>query len=392
MIFLPSLCLITKNIGLIIAGLIGFGFIIGFHELGHFLFCKVFGVRTPSFSIGFGPKLISKKIGDTEFSLSAIPMGGYVEIAGASEVGQGEQKEAYAHDEHSFATKPWYQKTLILLGGILFNLLFAYVAVSLIFLTGAPKAEFLYPLNASSVVSSVEPESPAAHSGIKVGDTLIEINGITIPQENSERHAQNMVTALKSVRDNAGKHIDIMVVRDGNRVQTPLEVGVKDVLGKPTGYLGVRFIPQELPAFSLIESVKQGIKVTNGWILMTVSAFTHMFKSRDMSQVGGPISIFSATMQGAGQGVKIFLLLLALISVNLAVLNLIPVPILDGGQLLFYTIEAIIGRQLPIKIKEYIHIACWVAFMLLIVVLSAKDIGRIATPYLDHLRTFLGMK
>ena len=87
-------------------GILGIGFLIGFHELGHFLFCKLFRVSTPSFSIGIGPRILKKKIGSTEFSLSAIPMGGYVEIAGAAEVGQGEQKEAYRDDEYSFARKP----------------------------------------------------------------------------------------------------------------------------------------------------------------------------------------------------------------------------------------------------------------------------------------------
>ncbi len=115
-------------------GIIGLGFIIAFHELGHFLFCKAFNIRVPSFSIGFGPKLFSKKIGGTEFSLSAIPLGGYVEIAGSAEVGQGEQKEAHANDEGSFARKPYYQKLLVMLGGIAFNILFAYVVLSLLFM------------------------------------------------------------------------------------------------------------------------------------------------------------------------------------------------------------------------------------------------------------------
>src|SRR5579872_2199524 len=101
MALLKPLLFISQNICFFVAGLFGVGFIIGFHELGHFLFCKLFNIRTPSFSIGFGPKLISKKIGETEFSLSAIPLGGYVEIAGAAEVGQGEQKDAQATDEHS---------------------------------------------------------------------------------------------------------------------------------------------------------------------------------------------------------------------------------------------------------------------------------------------------
>ena len=111
--------------GVAIAGL---GFLIAIHEMGHFLFAKLFGISTPTFSIGFGPQLISKKIGETTFSLSAIPLGGYVEIAGLAEVGQGEQGEAGRTDKRSFASKPYWQKMLVMLGGIGVNLGFAYVA------------------------------------------------------------------------------------------------------------------------------------------------------------------------------------------------------------------------------------------------------------------------
>src|SRR5688572_16061618 len=102
-----------------LAALLGISFIIALHEMGHFLFCKLFKVSTPSFSIGFGPRLISKKVGTTDFIISAIPLGGYVEIAGNAEVGQGNQQEAARLDEYSFSVKPWYQKFLIMIGGIL---------------------------------------------------------------------------------------------------------------------------------------------------------------------------------------------------------------------------------------------------------------------------------
>src|SRR5437762_6660366 len=137
-----------QNIFFILIGCFGMGFVIAFHELGHFLFARMFKIRVPSFSIGFGPKVISKKIGETEFSFSAIPFGGYVEIAGAAEVGQGEQKEAHASDKYSFAVKPYYQKLFVMVGGILFNLLLAYVFIISVFFMGIPKSELLYPLNA----------------------------------------------------------------------------------------------------------------------------------------------------------------------------------------------------------------------------------------------------
>ena len=101
---------LLHHLSLIIVGIAGIGFLIGFHELGHFVFCKLFRIRTPSFSIGMGPRIIKKKIGETEFALSLLPLGGYVEIAGAAEMGQGDQKDAQSTDAHSFSSKPYYQK------------------------------------------------------------------------------------------------------------------------------------------------------------------------------------------------------------------------------------------------------------------------------------------
>ena len=127
--FSDQLLSLAQSLFFIIIGIMGIGFLIGFHEFGHFIFCKIFHIRTPSFSIGMGPRIFKKKIGETEFALSLLPLGGYVEIAGAAEVGQGEQKEAYSTDQNSFASKPYYQKMLVMAGGIVFNLMFAYAAL-----------------------------------------------------------------------------------------------------------------------------------------------------------------------------------------------------------------------------------------------------------------------
>src|SRR5271170_7782292 len=163
------------NIIFIFPALIGVGFLIGFHELGHFLFCKLFNIHTPSFSIGFGPKLISTRIGDTDFSLSAIPLGGYVEIAGAAEVGQGEQEHAYSSDERSFARKPYYQKMLVMFGGIMFNLIFAYTAFIFLCSFGLPATV--------PTIGTVQADSAAARAGLQSGDTIIAIDDFMVGNE-----------------------------------------------------------------------------------------------------------------------------------------------------------------------------------------------------------------
>src|SRR3990170_5451868 len=172
MMVLHSVSIFSHNAILWFAGIFGIGFLIGLHEFGHFLFCKIFYVKTPSFSIGLGPRLIEKKIGDTVFTLSAIPFGGYVEIAGTSEVGQGEQKEAKSRDQYSFAVKPYWQKMLILAGGIIFNTIFAYATFIILCSLGVPKTPLFYPLNAKEVIQQVIPGSPAASHDFQPGDKI----------------------------------------------------------------------------------------------------------------------------------------------------------------------------------------------------------------------------
>ncbi len=356
-----------------IIGILGIGLLIGVHELGHFLFAKLFNVYTPSFSIGFGPRIFSKKIGSTVFSLSAIPLGGYVEVAGMAEVGQGEQKEAYSSGEDSFAVKPFYQKMLILFGGILFNLLFAYFSLSLLFMLGAPKTDLLYPLDIAEeqpVIRIIRPGSAADRAGLQVGDEILSINEQTFGEDVEKlnsitRSLPGQEAALLIKRGNTEQIINITL--DSAEI---IEDGIKKEVGTP----GVRYEIKTVPEFGFFESIKQGIRATNIYIAIVLYSFKNMFVKRDITGVGGPVMVITETIKGAQKGFKIFLLFLAVISINLAILNLIPLPILDGGQIMFVTIEALIGRQLP-KLREYIHMISWVLVLGLVIYLTLKDVG-----------------
>lgn len=346
----------------IIVGIMGIGFLIGFHELGHFIFCKIFHIRTPSFSIGMGPRIVKKKIGETEFALSLLPLGGYVEIAGSAEVGQGDQKEAKAVDEGSFAVKPYYQKMLVMAGGILFNFLFAYFALSALYYMGMPKTPLLYPLHASSVISTIEPETPAAQYKLQPNDKILAI-------DNKPVHNASEIIAF--IKDLPNKSAQFLVERNGEQKTVKVTLGSREVNKATSGFLGVEFA---IPRFGLIESIKNGITATNYLISHIVGAFKNIFVAREFDNLGGPLMVISQTIKGAERGFKIFLLLLAFISINLAILNIIPLPIMDGGQALFYTIEAIMRRPLNEKVREYIHYATWILLLILVVYLSIKDV------------------
>lgn len=368
--------LFTSSQGLMlgITGILGIAFLIFIHECGHFIMCKVFGVRTPSFSIGFGPKLLTKKIGNTEFSISAIPFGGYVEIAGSAEVGQGDQKEAFARDEGSFAVRPFYQKFCIMIGGILFNLIFAYLVLIFVFAVGLPKSEFLYPLNAIPKIETVEKESPAAKAGLQVGDRIISVNETQLNNDTPK--------LLEILRDNPGKTLSLVTERNNVKESIQVTLDSKTVYGKTIGYLGTSFSMVDVPGSNIFQALKQGINITNRYIMATMYMFKYICTKRDTTGVGGPVMIIQQTAQGAAKGLKAFMLLLAIISINLAILNLIPLPIFDGGQILIYGIEAIMGRSLPDKARLAINLTSWGLMMLLFVYITIKDIWRIIAQYL----------
>jgi RIP metalloprotease RseP len=158
-------------------------------------------------------------------------------------------------------------------------------------------------------------------------------------------------------------------------------IGSRQFPGKTVGSLGVTFTMTELPGYSAFESLKWGTYLTNRYIFNIVYAFKGIFIQQNFSNIGGPLIVISETIKGARKGIKIFLLYLAILSINLAILNLLPLPILDGGQIMFHTIEAIIRRPIPNRIREYIHIASWIAFLFLLVYLSMKDIARLGESY-----------
>jgi regulator of sigma E protease len=377
---LTKLALLSQQLFFILLGFFGMGFLIGFHELGHFLFAKLFKIRIPSFSLGFGPRIFSKKIGETEFCLSAIPFGGYVEIAGAAEVGQGDQKEALAADEGSFASKPYYQKMCVMFGGILFNLMFAYFTMILLFVVGIPKT----PLMPATMISVVQKGSTAETHELLAGDRILSIEKEDV--ENNIQKLQGMIQNLPL------KSATIVIDRNGEKITKTVMIGAKETETATIGTLGVEFDFIPTPPHSLGNAIKEGIAVCNKWIKNTFLGFAQLFTRKGINNVGGPIMIVAMTVKGAAAGYQIFLLLLAIISINLAVLNLIPLPILDGGQILFYSIEALIRRPIPHKIREYIHIATWIMFMILFAYLSTKDISRIVSPYIDPVLKFLHLR
>jgi len=177
-----------------------------------------------------------------------------------------------------------------MIGGILFNLIFAYFILILVFAAGLPKSEFLYPLNAIPKIETVEKESPAAKAGLQVGDRIISVNDTQLNNDTSK--------LLEFLRDNAGKTLNLVIERAKILESIQVTLDSKTAYGKTIGYLGTSFSMVDVPGSTLLQAIKQGINITNRYILATMYMFKYIFTKRDTSGVGGPVMIIQQTAQG----------------------------------------------------------------------------------------------
>ncbi len=364
MLALPKLfSTLWCNLPLVILAILGVGFLIAFHEFGHLIFAKLFNVYVPSFSIGFGPRILQKKIGETTFALSAIPLGGYVEVAGSAEVGQGEQSHAYDTSERSFNAKPYWQKLVIMLGGILFNIIFAYFALSFLYTLGAPCIGSRCDPK-PALIGAVHSSTPAEKAHLMAGDTIVAVNGVP---------TENIGSLTKTIEPFIGKSVTLEVLHEGTRVTREITIDSQMVGTKKKPLLGVAW---QVEKMSFINAFKAGWEATWSLISETFSALANLTKSRD--GLGGPLMLICQVTQFAGMGFKMFLFMLAFISINLAIFNLLPLPIFDGGQVLFFTIETIIKRPLSEEARYTIHYYTWLAVIGLVIYLTFKDLIKVS--------------
>lgn len=350
---------ITQNFIPLLVGIWGVGFVIAFHELGHFLFAKLYGVKIPSFSIGFGPKLLSTKIGSTTFSISAIPVGGYVE----AEVGDYSDPTP-----GTIAAIAYWKKIMIIVGGIMFNVIFAYVTFVGLSMTGIPGNPFLVG-SGKHLIQKVVKDSPAEKAGLKAGEQIIVIDGIDTKKDVSK--------LLDVLKNKAGQAVQLTVEQDNKVKNLEVTVGSKTIKGKQVGSLGVYFGFASTPPVPFTTALKRGFTITWSILQNTVKGFGRAFSKRSTDGLAGPLQMISLSIETAKNSAGLFFLFLAFVSISLAVLNLIPLPILDGGQAVTYTIEAIIGRSIKERTLEYVHYTCWIAMLTLFLYLTFKDVVAI---------------
>jgi len=330
------------------------------HELGHFLMAKKMGVKVEAFSLGFGPKLWSVKKGETEYILSAVPMGGYVKMAGEEPGGvrKGEEWE--------FFSKPVHKRFNIIVSGAAVNYLLGFALFCMIFMAGAPMR--------TSRIGAVLEGYPASEIGLRAGDRIISIEG---------REIEFWEDVLNIIHNRKEGDILLCVERDGEILDFTVRgrsEQAKDIFGRTRKTTMIGIGPSddvEFVKYGFLKSVSMGAKTTWNVTSLTYRSIWGMLTgSVSIKAVGGPIMIVTMTGRAARMGMSYLLWISALISISLAIINLLPFPVLDGGHILFLAIEKIIGRPIDRKVQEAAQNICWVLLIALLLVVSRNDIMR----------------
>ena len=322
----------------IVTFLLVLGVLILFHEFGHFSVARLCGVGVQTFSLGFGPKLWSKKVGETEYCLCAFPLGGYVRMVG------DDPTEAVAEEDkaRSFLAATLPKKIAIVVAGPVFNFILAFFVFWGLFMVGVP---LLTP-----DVGEVDEGAAAFVGGMKPGDKIVSINEKPITQWDEIR---------ETIQESNGSTLRFLVSRAGAEKMltiTPMKKEAKDIFGDLTTTWIVGILPgktQFIKRYDPISAFGLGLYRTGQMIaLNTIGIFKLIEGKISSDNIGGPILIAKMAADQAEQGLLNVLLFAAMISINLGVINLFPVPVLDGGHLLFFLIEAIMRRPLSIKARE----------------------------------------
>lgn len=345
----------------IVAALVGLGILIIIHELGHFLLAKKTGVGVLTFSIGFGPKLLGRKIGETEYLLSAFPLGGYVKM-----VGEDPEEEVQTTDiQRSFSHQGLVKRIAIVAAGPLFNLLLAVVIFLAIFVSyGVPVL--------TTRVGGVEPDSPAFRSGVQQGDRIVGVDG---------REVKKWEELSSQIKESQGRSLKFRLQRDSRELELtvqPIRREGKNIFGERQESWAIGIASEvAIEKSDPLLAVGQAFSKTGEYSILTLVALFKMIKGEvSPKTLGGPLLIAQMAGQQAREGLGSFFFFVAILSVNLGVLNLLPIPVLDGGHLLFFLLEGILGR--PVKLKHRERAQQVGIFVLIMIMIYAfyNDIAR----------------
>jgi regulator of sigma E protease len=421
------------------------GVLIFVHELGHFLMARRIGVRVLTFSLGFGPKLLAFRRGDTEYCISAIPLGGYVKMAGENP----DDARTGASDE--FLSKSKWQRFQVLIMGPVMNLVLAVVVMAVVLYQGAPAPAFMQQ---PAVVGTILDQSVLKPAGLQVGDHIVSVDGDSVPtwedflnavaaksKRNVSMHVErngqgtdvkfvpvgigkydlvnldslailpimhpqitslqrdapgyeaglrpgdvvmaaagqrdvNRTSLVELIKANEGKPITLEIKRDGQVLQvpvTPRKIGDTVIIGAQLNGFELRTIEP-----GPIEAFKMSLDQNWTWAKMIVQTLGGLFTHQtSVKQLMGPVAIADLSGMAAEQGMIQLFSLMAMISLNLGLLNLMPIPVLDGGHIAILALEGVSRRDFSMKVKEKMLLAGFVLLLMLMVTVIYNDLTRI---------------
>lgn len=326
------------------------------HELGHYLAGRLAGVKIYEFAIGFGPRIVSKKVGETIYAIRALPLGGLTSFAGMDDA-EYEDHDNDPDDPRNFNNKSFLAKAFIVIAGPLMNFVLAILILTVLFANyGVPKVE----------VAEVLVNSPAEQCGLLAGDIIEAVDGKPLAGTSG---------FIALVSSNWDKSLQLDVVRDGEHV--PLTVTPAYSETEKVGRIGAKLM--EAPVKSTSSGSFVGAaRYTQGIIDVTLRSFQAMFAGKAKMDVSGPIGIADMSAQAAKAGFPNLMMLVALLSVSLGIMNLMPVPILDGGWVVLLAIESLRGKPLSDEFKAGARLVGMALLLILVIYATVSDIGRLA--------------
>ena len=332
----------------IIYAILIFCVLIFVHEFGHFITAKACGIKVNEFAIGMGPAFFKKRRGETLYALRVFPIGGYCAM-------EGEDEDS--PDPRAFNNKPAWQRAIVLAAGSLMNLLTCVVLLIII---------AFYAGQATTTIDTVEPGSPAEAAGLIHGDTIEKINGEQIGEWND---------VIQSIGYSKDKEAELTLLRDGEEVTATVEL--KYNKEQKRNMIGIAPTMER----HLLGSIGAGVKNTGQMTVMMYDTLRQLFTGDvSVKELSGPVGIVYAVNETAKSGVLYVIYLAALLSLNLAIINMLPLPALDGGRLLFLLIRKITGKRVTDEMEGRIHFIGIMLLLLLMVYVTFNDVIRFIVP------------
>lgn len=351
------------------------------HEWGHFYSAKKFGIRVDEFGFGFPPKLFTLfKKGDTEYTFNLLPIGGFVKIFGEN---PDEENTTGPDASRSFVNKPKWQQAIVLSAGVFMNFVLAWVLFSVGFMSGLPTSVDAVPKNGkleniNLVVVSVLKDSSAEASGLKTGDKIVSAKNSTVELLKEEINPDSFKNLILDSKDT---EVEVSYIRGKNMEVLTTEL-VPKIDENGNAFIGIAMDQIGIAKLSFFQSLYEGMKLNLSMTARTIEGFYSLISQSIMGKgsldsVTGPVGMVKIVGDAYDFGFVYLLSFAALISINLAVINLLPFPALDGGRLLFLLIEKIKGSRINPKIANTVNSIGFILLILLMLVITYKDITKL---------------